>query len=105
MITEIWLGVPITESAQRQRLDQGYELTSHQAHHRGRYVMAHRKAPELRPHTKWTPDRYDRLRALVLQGLTNREIGDRMGHQANTIAARIHRMGGRARMRWDADGP
>lgn len=45
MITEIWLGVPVTAGGkeQIQRLDEGYEL---QPHGRGashqRYVMAHR---------------------------------------------------------------
>ena len=40
-VTEIWIGVPATESAQREKLDQGYQIQPHTSGGRhGRYVMA-----------------------------------------------------------------
>lgn len=44
-VTEIWIGVPATEKAQQEKLDQGYEIQPHTSGGRhGRYVMAHRPA-------------------------------------------------------------
>ena len=90
MITEVWLGIPITNDGaeQRQRLDQGYQLQPHDGHHRGRYVMAHRPQPQIR----WTPEE-----TAILEShwgfKSASAIGKILGRSKGSVIGRANRIG------------
>ena len=89
-VTEIWIGVPATERAQQEKLDQGYELQPHTSGGRhGRYVMAHKPVAKV-----WTPHRIDHLCRLWKAGASRAELLAEFPESSwRTLCARVHERG------------
>ena len=88
MITEITLGVPLTEEAQQRALDQGYTLQPFTGPFRGRYVMGVRR-PQ---HQRWTAEETATLERLW--GFkTARKIGKMLGRSKGSVIGKADRLG------------